>query len=138
MEDQRFDQLSRTIASFGTRRQVLKAIAGAVVAAVAGSREAAAQTCTAHYSPCQADAECCAGSVCEYGLCMPGCRIGGSFYSAWVSSPENVCGQCLPDVSTTSWTPANEGTSCWSGDPNAGTNLDMTVTLSNHTAPRKK
>ena len=25
-----------------------------------------------------------------------------------------------------------------SGDPNAGTNLDMTVTLSNHTAPRKK
>ncbi len=51
---------------------------------------------------------------------MPGCRIDGAFTSAWMSPPGDTCQQCLPELSTTSWSPVNEGMSCWSGDPNAG------------------
>jgi len=116
----RFDQLSRSLARRRTRRQGLKAIAGAAVAVVAGARRASAQACTAHYSPCAGDEECCSGSVCQYGLCMPGCRIDGAYIDAWMSPPENICGQCRPELSTTSLSPVNEGVSCWSGDPNAG------------------
>jgi len=120
VDDQRLDQLSRRIAAFRTRRQALKAVAGAVVTLVAGTRAVAAQACTPQYGPCTADGACCAGAVCEHGLCMPGCRIDGAFTSAHMSPPGDSCRQCLPEVSTTSWTPANEGMSCWSGDPNAG------------------
>ncbi len=120
MDEQRFDTLSRRLAGVRTRRQAIKAIAGAVVASVAGVRAAEAQQCTAHYNPCSGDGQCCAGAVCEYGLCMPGCRIDGGFTSAWMSPPDTICAQCRPELSTTSWSPANEGMSCWSGDPNAG------------------
>jgi len=120
MEGQRFDQLSRRLASSGTRRQALKALAGAVIASVVGGRGAAAQACVAQYSPCTSDDQCCAGAVCEYGICMPGCRINGVFINAGMSPPDNICAVCQPATSTTSLSPANEGTSCWSGDPNAG------------------
>jgi hypothetical protein len=120
LDEQRFDQLSRRFAAFRTRRQAMKAVAGAVAATVVGVRATAAQECTAHYSPCGGDGECCSGAVCEYGMCMPGCRVDGAFLSAWMSPPENICGQCQPEISTTSLAPVNEGMSCWSGDPNAG------------------
>ncbi len=116
----RFDHLSRRVAGARSRRQLLKAIAGIAAGALTGSTAAAAQTCTAQYSSCSGDEQCCPGSVCEYGLCMPGCRIEGVFTSAWMSPPDNPCAQCLPEVSTTTLTPANEGMSCWSGDPAAG------------------
>jgi len=123
VDEQRFDRLSRRFARFQTRREALKAVAGTAVGLAAGTRATAAmaQECTPHYASCAADDACCAGSVCEYGLCMPGCRIDGIFTNAWMSAPDNICGQCLPELSTTSWSPANEGMSCWSGDPNAGT-----------------
>lgn len=120
MDDRSFDQFSRGFGKLTTRRQALKAVVGAMVGIVAGSRAAAAQTCTPQYSPCGGDGECCAGSVCEYGLCMPGCRIDGAFYSPWSMPPGEVCRQCTPELSTTSWSPANDGMSCWSGDPTAG------------------
>ena len=124
MNDQRLDHLSRRLARFRTRRQALKTIAGAVVATVAGtSRSAEAQSCTAHYSPCQADDQCCAGAVCQYGLCMPGCRIDGEFFNAWTSAAGNICQVCAPELSTDDWSPANEGMNCWSGDPNAGVTI---------------
>jgi hypothetical protein len=51
---------------------------------------------------------------------MPGCRVDGAFLSAGITPPENSCGQCRPEISTTSLAPVNEGMSCWSGDPNTG------------------
>lgn len=107
LDGEQFDQLSRHVAGYRTRRQAIKALAGAAVAVIAGSRAAAAQTCAPHYSPCGGDADCCDGAVCEYGLCMPGCRIDGAFTSAWMPNPANICQVCTPERSTTAWSPAN-------------------------------
>ena len=62
MDEQRFDQLSRRVAAFATRRQALRAIAGAAVAAVVGTGRALAQDCAAPYNPRANDASCCAGA----------------------------------------------------------------------------
>ena len=96
-------------------------MAGAVIATVSGTTAVSATVvCTQQYSGCTSDEQCCAGSVCEYGLCMPGCRIDGTFLNALTSPADNTCAVCDPAVSTTSLVPANEGMSCWSGDPYAG------------------
>jgi hypothetical protein len=121
LDEQRFDQLSRRLGASRTRRQALRAIAGAVVAGIAGVTAADAQSCTAHHKRCQGDGQCCPGAVCEYGRCMPGCRIDGVFQGVWMSPPGDICQVCTPELSTTAWSPANEGVPCWSGDPNAGT-----------------
>ena len=120
MDGSRFDHLSRLLAGARSRRQILKAFGGIAAGALTGSTAVAAQSCTEQYSACTGDGQCCPGSICEYGLCMPGCRIDGVFTSAWISPPDNICGQCRPEISTTAWTPANEGMSCWSGDSAAG------------------
>jgi len=120
VEGAQFDALSRRLGKLRSRRGALKVIGGALAAAIAGTGNAHAQSCRAHYSPCTGDQQCCPGSVCQYGLCMPGCRIDGTFTTAWGSSPDNICGQCQPELSTSAWTPVNEGMSCWSGDPTAG------------------
>jgi hypothetical protein len=49
---------------------------------------------------------------------VDGCLINGECFSAEVLNPANECEACVPEISTTSWSPRLEGTLC--GDP--GTN----------------
>jgi hypothetical protein len=104
----------------------LRAIAGAVIATVAGvkatdgANATIVPVCVNNYGTCQSDGQCCAGAVCEWGMCMPGCRIDGAFAHPMQSPPGNSCQVCNPQVSTTAGIPVNEGMTCWSGDPFAG------------------
>lgn len=43
------------------------------------------------------------------------CLIGGACFAAGAINPENECETCIPEVSTTSWSPRPEGSAC--GDP---------------------
>lgn len=56
-----------------------------------------------------------AGSVTVTISTVTGCLIDGVCYGEDDINPENECQICLPDVSTSSWTPRLVGTPC--GDP---------------------
>ena len=77
--------------------------------------EACVNTATdpAHCGSC--DQACATGQACEAGACMPVCQIGGQQVSAGAVNAANVCEQCLPLISSTTWTQRADGTSCSEG-----------------------
>ena len=57
------------------------------------------------------DAGCAFDQACNAGICMPGCRIGGSFVNPgtfWPDGGKEDGGPlpecCVPSISTTAWT----------------------------------
>ena len=93
MHAEQFDQLSKALATGGSRRTVLKILAGGLTGtllAVAGGQEAQAQRGRAHsrcqrvHQRCQADAQCCGNATCDaasgrcvclvQAFCVPGYR----------------------------------------------------------------
>ncbi|RME41177.1 MAG: hypothetical protein D6788_01805, partial [Planctomycetota bacterium] len=56
-----------------------------------------------------------AGSIVLNIETFTDCLIDGVCYPAGAVNPANGCEACLPDVSTSAWTPLPEGTAC--GDP---------------------
>jgi hypothetical protein len=71
MDHQRFDSLTRKMASARSRRQVLKAAAGAAVG-FSVVHPASAQTCGVLGDPCDVaneSADCCNGLTCFEALC---------------------------------------------------------------------
>jgi hypothetical protein len=76
MDNQRFDQLARMVARGASRRQLLKGLAGGVVATgfvgvARGARPAAAQddVCTGAGGECSTGEDCCSGLCSESGIC---------------------------------------------------------------------
>jgi hypothetical protein len=61
-----------------------------------------------------------AGSICNRGACDSGCSIGGQFHYAGEANPGDLCQSCQPDTSTTDWTSAADGTSCFFSSTNNG------------------
>jgi hypothetical protein len=62
MDDRQFDAFARTVSQARSRRQALRALAGAVAAGVlALSGEASAQDCKAEGKACKKDDQCCSG-----------------------------------------------------------------------------
>jgi hypothetical protein len=130
MDGSRFDQLARGMAAGSSRRTLLKALGGGVVAALglvrAGGRVDADNTCKPAapkpQSKCTKDGQCCAGLVCQTGNCKPGCRINGTFYASGAPNPTNQCQACQPSVSTTRFSNKSNGTTC--NDSNACTQTD--------------
>ncbi len=83
----------------------------------------ASAACTANGRACgvssaSSDRLCCPGNICgPWGnVCQPGCRISGVAYRAGTINPANACQVCRPSLSTTSWSPAQSGTTCNDGD----------------------
>jgi hypothetical protein len=78
-----FDALARSLATRRSRRAVLRGLAGALVAAVAGRATqepaAAAVLCHGYGGFCTTDASCCQteASTCHQGRCCPTARICG-------------------------------------------------------------
>lgn len=52
------------------------------------------------------------------------CLINGVCYAGGGLNPENSCEECNPDISTTSWTPLAEGSSCGSNEVSECDNPD--------------
>ncbi|MGC4119562.1 MAG: hypothetical protein QM765_34325 [Myxococcales bacterium] len=68
------------------------------------------------WSPASEFASCGTGQICHAGACATGCVINGStYYDKDALAPGNSCLSCQPSVSTASWTPANEQSSCNTG-----------------------
>jgi hypothetical protein len=70
-------------------------------------------------SPCTATSTCTSTQVCSSNTCTTGCRIGGMVYLASQSDPTDACQVCSPSHSTSSWSPAPQGTPCM-GDSGSG------------------
>ena len=98
MDQDRFDDLTRALASTTSRRTVLKTLAGSAAGgllALLGVHEAAADdTCKPTGKKCRKGAQCCSGN-CEAGVCAPACTPSG--LQQLCSSPEECCsGFCEP------------------------------------------
>lgn len=61
MDGDRFDTLTRRLATPPTRRRVIKALGGALAGALLGGRVAAADGCKAGGKACKKDSQCCSG-----------------------------------------------------------------------------
>lgn len=88
MDPERFDGIVRSLAEGGSRRRVLRGLAGAALGAVLASRgDAGAARCQYLGEHCDARRPCCSGKRCVAGRCR--CRAG---------RPE--CGGSCPDLRT--------------------------------------
>ena len=91
MQADRFDDLTKVLATAGSRRTVFKALTGGlagVLLAVVGRQEAQAQSrrprCQRVHQRCQADGQCCGYATCDaqsgrcvclaQAFCVPGYR----------------------------------------------------------------
>ncbi|MBX3215748.1 MAG: hypothetical protein KF850_27165 [Labilithrix sp.] len=57
---------------------------------------------------------CGEGRICALGSCAPRCFIDGSIHVENATHPTESCLSCRPDLSTTTWTPATNGSLCGS------------------------
>ena len=87
----------------------------------------ASETCPcASHDQCPPGETACDIAVCMAGSCSiqskPGCAIDGTCYSPGVQRPPDLCAVCVPDVSTTSWTPVDcdNGLACAEATCQAG------------------
>ncbi len=129
MDGQRFDNLTRSLVTPASRREVLRLVAGGAAGgllAVLGAGRTRAMCknddpncmddkCKDAGHVCNADDRCCGGLVCEGGACVPGCRIDGGYYTPETPALDAPCLLCRPAASTTSWT-ANADAACDDGD----------------------
>lgn len=79
MEEQRFDDLARLVASKTSRRQVLKVLTGAAVGGLFASRldpAVAAPKCFPSGHHCHKSSQCCSGLTCTNGTCAASCPQG--------------------------------------------------------------
>jgi hypothetical protein len=58
--------------------------------------------------------------VCSAGQCGTQCDIGGTVYPTGTTNPANACQTCQPGSSTSTWSPAADGTSCATGEVCSG------------------
>jgi hypothetical protein len=89
MDSNRFDDLTRTLATTTSRRGFLKTLAGGAAGALLaafGVGEAAAKDCKKAGQLCKNTKECCSG-ICYNGTCVSACPSG--------SKPCN--GTCIPN-----------------------------------------
>ncbi|RKH20572.1 hypothetical protein D7X74_03695 [Corallococcus sp. CA047B] len=61
------------------------------------------------------DTACATGDICEGAVCVAICRIGGQVVSDGAVNTANACEQCVPALSSTTWTQRADGTSCNAG-----------------------
>jgi hypothetical protein len=110
--DDRFDELSKTLAASTSRRRFLKVAAAAAAAgvlSVVGAPEAAAshrKSCRESGDNCRSDAECCT-HFCGSGHCAcavncPGATTGTGAITTECCAPGDVCcgGKCLKQSQT--------------------------------------
>ena len=130
MDSNRFDDLTRTLATTTTRRGFLKTLAGGAAGgllALLGVGEAAADDCKRNGKACKKDKQCCSGncaggfcaplcppcdacSTCSGGICVSRCGSGQDCLSnGTCATPCNTnadcpgCTACAPDVSGVSY-----------------------------------
>ncbi|NBD08278.1 hypothetical protein [Corallococcus silvisoli] len=70
---------------------------------------------TTAWTPRADGTQCGSGQVCSAGTCSPKCFIDGGLHAAGAPNPANACEVCVPETSTTAWTPRADGTQCDSG-----------------------
>jgi hypothetical protein len=63
-------------------------------------------------SACAGNPDCRAGQVCHGGACIAGCFVQGTYYGDAAPNPSNLCEQCQPSVSTSSWSPGADLAAC--------------------------
>lgn len=80
-----------------------------------GCEQCTPSTSTSTWSPRATGASCGTGQICEASACVAKCFIAGAVVAADAVNPANECEQCSLAVSTTSWSPRAEGTSCSGG-----------------------
>ncbi len=83
MENKRFDELAKSVASMASRRRVLRGVLGSAVAGVAGAIGLrgvdAAQVRRGLNQICRKDGDCQEGMTCEFGRTGRGkCCVAGS------------------------------------------------------------
>lgn len=137
MDPHRFDQLTKRLATTGrTRRQLLRGLAGGLLAAALG-RQAALAACTTLGRPCTADGDCCSGSCTPvapgHGVCAacPPATCGANEYqdprdctcrcvfSQQVCGADEVCDLaahgCVPAPTTEPGPCGDVGAACTTG-----------------------
>jgi hypothetical protein len=73
MDGQRFDDITRAVATGTSRRQLFRVVLGSVLGltgAAAGTRAGSADECKQVDKACKKDSQCCAGLFCEAGSCQ--------------------------------------------------------------------
>jgi len=84
-----------------------------LVAALSCAGGARAAVCGATGAACTFDTQCCSRLVCGPArTCQSGCRIERTFVRAGAKDPANPCRVCDPARSTTSYSPAADGSAC--------------------------
>lgn len=130
MDNQRFDEISRSLATTGSRRGLLKGLAGGALAgalSLVGASDAAARKCRNDGKNCKSDTECCSlycdptsytcapappadtcdpacptGAVCVDGACF--CPVPTSFCGTDgcvdLQTDDQHCGTCTTVCAT--------------------------------------
>ena len=99
VDDCRFDQLTRIIASPASRRRVLRAAAGALASFLPVWGSLAAAACKSANAPCASDGQCCSGTCRRSGRCTRRRKLTGKCRCACVE-PQIACnGECV-DLAT--------------------------------------
>jgi len=136
VDEQRFDDLTRRLASRRSRRSLLRGAIAAALASAAGARPVRrviadsepdsdrdhdrGRGCKRAGKNCKNDGQCCSGLICgDNGSCQPGCRIDGATVAPGLD-PANPCRACAPDVATEGWTLTAPGATCREGDACTG------------------
>ena len=127
MDQERFDRLTRTLASGQTRRGVLKGLGGGLMAgmfAALGRSDALADVCKADGKACKKDDQCCSGECIggsgtgstgkSSGVCGCTATPNGGFCDAHSDCCSGICqgGTC---VATVAGTCTGSGGECGNG-----------------------
>lgn len=76
---------------------------------------------------------CGSAGICRAGTCVSGCEIGGVYYAANSTDPNNGCQSCQPGTSSSAWSSVTDGTACGNGQVCAsgtcGTQCDIGGTV---------
>ncbi|MBS2028368.1 MAG: hypothetical protein JST54_10725 [Deltaproteobacteria bacterium] len=73
-------------------------------------------------------------AYCLSGACNA-CKIGGTLYADGAVNPNNACEVCTAAVSTSAWSPGNEGANCDDGNLCNGVSTCSTGTCTQTTPP---